>query len=334
MSATDRLQRILYILAVSSRPGGERLDELATALGVDIPTIISDIQEVTAREFYHPAGSTDAFTILLDKGRIRVEAAKEFRRPTRLTPIEALALGLGLRILAADHDERRRSEILDLAERLEEKLRAPEYAMRPRSTRTADQSHTHHANTRDHGTMFEFGEDDARATLADAARASRVCTLSYVRPGAAELSERRIVPRRLLYGSGRWYVAAWDLDRSAPRTFRLDRIIGIDVHEQHVTPPESDDMIEQIVRQGMVYVNEDEETTRVRVRYSSRIARWVAEHVSADLEADGSLVLTHDVSDPRWLIRHVLQYGGDAIVETGPLRSAIARAAARVSTPA
>jgi len=333
MSATDRLQRVLYILAVASRKEGVRLDELANTLGVDIPTIVHDIREVTAREFYHPAGSTDAFTILLEKGRIRVVASQEFRRPTRLTPLEALALGLGLRILAADHDDPRRADILSLAERLEEKLRAPAFAIRPRSTRQRQDANRPADNVRPRQpkTILEFGEDDARAILADAARESRVCAFSYVRPGGADIDARRAVPMRLLYGNGRWYIAAWDLDRSAARMFRLDRIVAIEPQAECVAPPEDGSMLEEILRQGMVHVTADSETVQVRVRYSPRIARWVAEHVDASLEPDGSLVLTHEVSDPQWLIRHILQYGGDAVVETGPLRSAIAEAAAQAS---
>jgi predicted DNA-binding transcriptional regulator YafY len=45
-------------------------------------------------------------------------------------------------------------------------------------------------------------------------------------------------------------------------------------------------------------------------------------------EPDGSVVLHHDVADPRWVVRHVLQYGGEAeLVEPGELRERVARAA-------
>ena len=332
MSAAERLQRILYILAVSSRPGGARLEHLARDLGIDIATIVNDIQEVTAREFYHPAGSTDAFTILLGKGTIEVVANQDFRRPTSLTALEALALGLGLRIHAADHGETRRAAILELAERLEAKLRVPEHAMRPRSTRARDAQPHEPANVKSRvsNTALEFGVDDARALLSDAARESRVCSLAYVRPGERDLTSRRVVPRRLIYASGRWYIATWDLDRNEPRAFRLDRIIGVDVRDEQFAPPGGDDMLAHIQRQGMVFVPDEATAEQVRVRYSPRVARWVAEHANADLDPDGSLTLTHEVSDPQWLIRHILQYAGDAVVETGPLREMIASAVARL----
>jgi predicted DNA-binding transcriptional regulator YafY len=61
------------------------------------------------------------------------------------------------------------------------------------------------------------------------------------------------------------------------------------------------------------------------VRYSPRIARWVAERAAAPLEEDGSLVLEHPVADESWAVRHVLQYGPDAeVVAPAELRAVIA----------
>jgi predicted DNA-binding transcriptional regulator YafY len=52
------------------------------------------------------------------------------------------------------------------------------------------------------------------------------------------------------------------------------------------------------------------------VRYSPRIARWIVERaVPAERADDGSVVVRHRVADPRWIVRHVLQYAGEAVVE-------------------
>jgi predicted DNA-binding transcriptional regulator YafY len=50
------------------------------------------------------------------------------------------------------------------------------------------------------------------------------------------------------------------------------------------------------------------------VRYSPRVARWVAEREGLELAADGSLTMEHPVADEAWAVRHVLQYGPDAEV--------------------
>jgi predicted DNA-binding transcriptional regulator YafY len=50
------------------------------------------------------------------------------------------------------------------------------------------------------------------------------------------------------------------------------------------------------------------------VRYSPRVARWVAERQGLTLAPDGSLTMEHPVADEAWAVRHVLQYGPDAEV--------------------
>lgn len=59
----------------------------------------------------------------------------------------------------------------------------------------------------------------------------------------------------------------------------------------------------------------------MRVRYSPRIARWIAEREGKALAADGSLEMEHPLPDWEWGMRHVLQYGRDAeVVEPAALR--------------
>ncbi len=53
--------------------------------------------------------------------------------------------------------------------------------------------------------------------------AQRLLSLRY-QDGQARASERRVEPQVLLLAWPAWYLIAWDLDRAAVRTFRLDRI--------------------------------------------------------------------------------------------------------------
>src|SRR5687767_5922640 len=101
-TAEAQLQRILYILPAASREGGVSLAELASKLGVEPATVLQDIEAVAARAYYHPAGTVESFTIMIEGDAVEVYAPAEFRRPVRLEQRERLALGLGLRALAAD----------------------------------------------------------------------------------------------------------------------------------------------------------------------------------------------------------------------------------------
>ena len=62
---------------------------------------------------------------------------------------------------------------------------------------------------------------------------------------------------------------------------------------------------------------------------AAELARWIAERMAQPLERGGSAVVSHRVADPGWIVRHVLQYAGDAVVEEPEeARGWMARAAA------
>jgi predicted DNA-binding transcriptional regulator YafY len=60
------------------------------------------------------------------------------------------------------------------------------------------------------------------------------------------------------------------------------------------------------------------------VRYSPRIARWIAEREGRTLDQDGSITIEHPMADEHWAVRHVLQYGPEAeVLEPESLRDAV-----------
>ncbi|WP_109471353.1 helix-turn-helix transcriptional regulator [Ornithinimicrobium cavernae] len=60
----------------------------------------------------------------------------------------------------------------------------------------------------------------------DAVLSRREVTFSYRRGAAGETTERHLQPWALTSWHGRWYLTGHDLDRDAPRVFRLDRMEG------------------------------------------------------------------------------------------------------------
>jgi len=61
------------------------------------------------------------------------------------------------------------------------------------------------------------------ASIAQACRDSERLEFSYTANDRAR-SDRRVEPHRLVLLGRRWYLVAWDMDRSDWRTFRLDRL--------------------------------------------------------------------------------------------------------------
>ena len=82
--------------------------------------------------------------------------------------------------------------------------------------------------------------------------------------------------------------------------------------------------MDTIVREGRAF--QADQAGMLRVRYSSRIARWIAEREGKPLGEDGSLVVEHPLADSEWAVRHVLQYGPDAeVLEPDEIRAELQR---------
>ncbi|WP_237767608.1 helix-turn-helix transcriptional regulator [Serinicoccus sp. CUA-874] len=67
--------------------------------------------------------------------------------------------------------------------------------------------------------------DPAFEPVRDAVLTRTPITFDY-RGGSGDLAHRRVEPWGLTSWHGRWYLTAHDLDREAPRVFRLDRVVG------------------------------------------------------------------------------------------------------------
>ena len=312
-SAGEALQRILQILPLAARRGGAALDELAAALEVPVERIVEDLAEVTAREYYRlPPLDID---ILIEGDRVEVWTTGEFRRPVRLSPLEALTVALGLRILAEEaggEREERRRELRALAHRLDHAI-----ASAPSEPLAASYA-------------LDGGDASGQGLLAllkEAAAARRPCRLLYLKPGGEGPEVRLVHPYTLIFGSGNWYVVGRSEEAAEVRVFRIDRIAEARVLAGRFEIPDDFDP-EAYVTGGAVYRADEE--VEVSVRYSPKVARFVLERIAgrgagdgADRSApetrpDGSIVVRHRVADPLWVVRHVLSFGAEARILDPP----------------
>lgn len=314
-TAAERLERVLYVIAAASGKAGRSLAELAEALGVEPAQVARDIEEVVAREYYLTPGPIDSFEIRYDGRRVQFRTTGEFRRPVRLSPLEALALGLGFRVLAAGAvgAPERREELLAFARRLEGAVAStpPEELLKRFAV--------------DDGTS---GDGSVRDVLRRAAAERRRCRIAYLSSGRTRPDERVVFPYVLGYANGAWYAIAHCTKRDEVRLFRLDRIVTAELVDGTFDVPPDFDPSDYIAG-GRLY-RADEEIEAV-VRYSPRIARWVRERGPVEELEDGSVQVRLRVADVHWLVRHVLEHGADAqVVEPAELRAEVARAAERV----
>lgn len=338
MTAEAQLERLLWLIAAASVEGGAPLDELARGLDSDVDDVLDDVETLTSRAFYHPPGEGDDLQVLIeDDGRLRIWTARELRRPMRLTVREALALGLGLRLLAMRHAEPRAERLRALAGRLERELPADDVA-------ALDALHALDAGTDPSGAL---------ATLERATRERWRVEIDYLKQGAPAPETRTVEPYALAYADGAWYCLGRCARAGAVRSFRVDRVMearlanadggdgggSVPTRAPDFDVPD-DFRIDDFMSGGHVYQPpEDAEETEVRVRYSPRIAAWIREHglldgpVAGTQDADdGGLIVRHLVVDPDWLVRRVLGYGGEAaVLEPADVRERVAAAALRIA---
>ena len=299
ITAGEQLDRLLYILPVAAREGGCRLDELADTLGTTVQQVVRDLEEVTARSYYHRSGGDD-LQIMIEGDRVRIWTTGEFRRPLRLTPLEGLALSLGFRVLAAEADPARRARLLQSATRIETKV--------PKESAEVLAG----AIAIDPG---ERGLPDVLAVLRRAVRERRQCRIEYLKPSETNAETRTIHPYSLLRSGSGWYAVGHCAARDDVRAFRIDRMLSATLlAEPFVLPPDFDPD-DWVANGGRVYRAEEEET-EVVVRYSARIARWIREKGPVEESEDGSVLVRYRVADPDWVVRHTLQHGVDAEILT------------------
>jgi proteasome accessory factor C len=323
-----QLKRILYLLPRASGPEPVALEALARAVGSTPAEVMADLGAVTDREYYQEAGAAEGIIIVQEGDTVWVSVADEFRRPVRLTPREAFALGTGLRLMAAGADAVRGEEIRSLAARVEEALSAP-VPDRYRDGRP-DPGAPQPLDLLRAGVEASH-EDRAgiRAVILTAAAERRRCRIDYAKPGAPRLENREVDPYAVVLAGGLDYLLGWCVRAEDVRAFRLDRILGVEVAGAEFEIPPDFDPTRYLSGGRLYWSPQDVEAV---IRYSPQIARWIEEKGETEPQPDGSVIVRHRVADAGWAVRHVLQYGGEAeLLEPQGLRGAVAQAAERMA---
>jgi proteasome accessory factor C len=293
--AAARLRRILLLIPHLADGEEHSVDELAQALGADRQTLVRDIETLVTRDD-DPGGFVPGLHVFFTGSGVTL-TSMPFRRPMRLTSSELGALELGLAMLRAERPPDERKAVNSALDRLRKVMVAiPSDAV---------------AVTRREATLPSSGEPSVLPAL-NAALASRTKVGIRYRGGAKEdTTERTIHPYALVVSSGSWFVLAYCELAGGIRSFRLDRIESIEQTNASYEIPATFSIDEYLDDRKVLRVGDAQ---RMRVRYSPRIARWIAEREGREVDADGSLTVDHPLADVQWGVRHVLQYGPDATV--------------------
>ena len=320
-TAAAQLRRILALVPELADGDEHPIDQLATALATDRATLLDDLRSLTDR--FDPGGFVEeGVSLFVERERVSLNSP-HFRRPMRLTAAELCALELGLAMLECERPVEEHAAIGRARQRLREAI-----AKLPGDDTTAAGAADSRAGSS--GAIADAADAEHLRVLREAVRARRKVRLGYRRGGSDAASDRVIAPYALIVASGTWYAVAYCDESDGVRVFRLDRIeAALLLDETFAVPAEFS--VERVVRDRRVLLHADAPQT-MTVRYSPRIARWIAEREGKTVDADGSLTMEHPLLDVAWGVRHALQYGGDAeVVGPDAVREEIGRRLAKMA---
>jgi proteasome accessory factor C len=207
-----------------------------------------------------------------------------FRRPPRLTPLEARAIRLALEFVGPMIAARAHTPLDRVRAKLEETFGQFPLAQASEPA------------------VLETEEDNV-SILSRGANEHRLVSFEYLKEGEAAPSSRLVEPYSLERDLPFWRVHTWDRAGDGPRTFRLDRIKGARLLDETFDPrPDYDP---QAFR----------DAGTARVRYTGgEPARRAVERWGATLLRDGSAVAELKFGSKEWIVGEVLAWRGDAVV--------------------
>jgi proteasome accessory factor B len=144
----------------------------------------------------------------------------------------------------------------------------------------------------------------------------RTISFGYRTGGEGEVNTRVVQPWGLASWHGRWYLTGFDLDRQAPRVFRLSRIDG-DVTEVRKAEPyavPADHRAQEMIRTSVGEQRTRDAVLRVRAERGNTLRRRATS--TTDLGEWSELVVPFGDDDA--LADEVCGYGADVVVTSPP----------------
>ncbi|MCW2966154.1 MAG: hypothetical protein JWO17_3406 [Actinomycetia bacterium] len=215
-----------------------------------------------------------------------------FRRPPRLTPLEARAIRLALEFVGPMVAAGAHSPLERVRAKLEQTFGAFDLTQTPAP---------------------HVGEEEGLVDkLTQAINEHKLVEIEYLKPEEQEVVIRTVEPYSIERRLPNWYVHAWDTERDQPRSYRLDRMRSAKVLKKTFEPREGFDP------------SELHGATSARIWYSPAVARWEIEKGARPL-VDGAAIADRSVGSAEWLVGEVVSYRGEAIVlEPHELRARVA----------
>jgi len=222
-----------------------------------------------------------------------------FRRPPKLTPLEARAIHLAMEYVGPTIAADAHSPLKRVRKKLEETFGRFDLAGTP-------------------GPSDASAEETLVGVLSEGVERRVVVEIEYQKEGDESPGLRRIEPYTIERELPVWRVHTWDLTVDGARTFRLDRMRAARLTTERFEPRDGFDP--SYLRDPRV----------ARLVHSPDVARWKLERGARAL-TDGSAVADVPYKTEEWLLSEVLADRGETVVlEPQRLRDVVAKRARRL----
>jgi predicted DNA-binding transcriptional regulator YafY len=227
-----------------------------------------------------------------DGGVIKVEKelyGEEFRRPARLSPLEAKAILMALDLVGPQVAAGAGTTLDQVRRKVEAAF--GRFALRETPTPVSQRE-----------------SEGILSVLNDSIRNRRLVKIEYLARSGDDITERTIEPYLLRGVGSDWYVESYDRTADGERTFRVDRIRAATAQPETFRE-----------RQGLDILERDRSprgrSSTVSVWFAPEIALRETEALaSASALADGAALVSIAYGSERWLATEILKHRGNAIL--------------------
>lgn len=300
-AATGWLARLLNLVPYLHARPGMRIADAAADLGVSEQQLRDDLELlwVCGLPGYGPG---DLIDMAFDGDRVTITYDAGIDRPLRLTPDEALALLVALRMLAETPGVADRGPVDRALAKIESAVGEPP----PMAVRLP-------------------GNAGRLAQVREAVDRRRALEITYYSATRDRTSSRVVDPMRVVMVGGHSYLEAWCRTAGEVRRFRVDRIDALTIRDEPAAPPPQ--ARPAPIPGGIFQPGAELPLVTLRV---GRGARWIAEYYPCERveeSADGWLVSLR-ATDLAWARRLVLGLGPEVTVLAPPALAEAVRAQA------
>jgi len=299
-ASTDRLGRLLNLVPYLLARPGISVSEAAADLAVTDRQLRDDLELlwVCGLPGYGPG---DLIDMAFDGDHVTITYDAGIDRPLRLTPDEALALVVALRMLAETPGLADRGAVDRALAKVEAAV--GEYGEPRVAVRLPTQA-------------GRAGDTQRLEQVRAAVSGRRALRITYYAATRDETTQRVVDPMRMLFVGGQAYLEAWCRRAGAVRLFRVDRIDAAQVLDSPAAPPPQARPTD--VAAGAFTPTPDQPLVTLRV---GRADRWITEYYPCEQvtpEPGGYWLVTLRAADIGWARRFVLGLGPGVQVVSPP----------------